>query len=255
MSGGPWFKCFPSDFLNGVSELGPHEIAVYTIILMRMYDEGGPVPDDPVRIARRCNMRLPACQKAIDSLCADGKLVRQDGMLINERAQDEIEQRHERNSKQARNAQARWQKEPEINNKNNKGTVPPQCQRDPDHMPTRSQKPDTRSQNKKEREGAPARRGTRLPADWTPSPENSAFCRKEGLTDDDAANIGRRFKNHWLAKPGKDAVKLDWDRTWENWVLRDIEDGRVGNRGSVQERRGAASDVTLAAEWAARNYQ
>lgn len=26
-----------------------------------------------------------------------------------------------------------------------------------------------------------------------------------------------KFKNHFLAKSGKDAAKLDWKRTWENW--------------------------------------
>lgn len=74
MSGQPWFKCYPSDFLNGVSELSPNEIAVYTICLMRMYDEGGPITFDPERIARRCNMRPTSCRQALDSLLTLGNL-------------------------------------------------------------------------------------------------------------------------------------------------------------------------------------
>ena len=83
MSRRPWFKCFPSDFLNGVSEMTPHELAVYTICLMRMYDEDGAIADEPARIARRCNMRLPTCIKSVDSLSGRGKLTIIDGTLIN----------------------------------------------------------------------------------------------------------------------------------------------------------------------------
>ena len=32
-----------------------------------------------------------------------------------------------------------------------------------------------------------------------------------------------KFKNHWLAKSGRDAVKRDWVATWQNWVIRAIE--------------------------------
>lgn len=28
-----------------------------------------------------------------------------------------------------------------------------------------------------------------------------------------------KFRNHWTSKTGKDATKLDWSRTWQNWVL------------------------------------
>lgn len=133
--------------------------------------------------------------------------------------------------------------------------VPHQSPTKEEKSPQREEGGGREGEGKKERgeTRAPAQRGTRLSPEWTPSLENIAFCRKEGLTDDDAAHIGRRFKNHWLAKPGKDAVKLNWDRTWENWVLRDIEDGRVGNNGPGKERRGPVGDVALAAEWAARN--
>ncbi len=37
-----------------------------------------------------------------------------------------------------------------------------------------------------------------------------------------------RFVDYWLAKPGKDGRKLDWDRTWKNW-MRTAED-RQGPR-------------------------
>ena len=32
-----------------------------------------------------------------------------------------------------------------------------------------------------------------------------------------------KFGNHWIGKAGRDAVKLDWDRTWRNWIIRASE--------------------------------
>lgn len=73
-----WFKCHPRSFLNGAAELTPNEGWVYTICLMRMCDSDGAIPDDPIRIARRCNMRRATCEKALDALCMAGVLVRKD---------------------------------------------------------------------------------------------------------------------------------------------------------------------------------
>lgn len=28
------------------------------------------------------------------------------------------------------------------------------------------------------------------------------------------------FRDHWIAKPGADALKLDWSATWRNWCRR-----------------------------------
>jgi hypothetical protein len=28
-----------------------------------------------------------------------------------------------------------------------------------------------------------------------------------------------KFHNHWSSKAGKDALKIDWDKAWQNWML------------------------------------
>lgn len=71
-------------------------------------------------------------------------------------------------------------------------------------------------------EGAQARtaprRGTRLNPDWRPTDEARAWTLQH-LDQSTAATELEKFRNHWIAKTGKDATKLDWDRTWRNWVL------------------------------------
>lgn len=42
----PWYKRYPSNFLNGVHGMGEGPIAAYSIILDVIYDRGGSCPDD-----------------------------------------------------------------------------------------------------------------------------------------------------------------------------------------------------------------
>ena len=60
-------------------------------------------------------------------------------------------------------------------------------------------------------------RGTRLPADWTPS-ESLLDWAKETRSDLDLGNTIESFRDFWLSKAGKDGAKLDWDATFRNWV-------------------------------------
>lgn len=113
----------------------------------------------------------------------------------------------------------------------------------PNGVPNRgpkTHKPEARSQ-KKERtapsEPKERKRGARLPTDWAPSQEHIEFCLKEGLTANDAAHIGSRFRDYWIGKAGAGGVKLDWLATWRNWVREDI------NRGRVAGRRGTGPNV------------
>jgi hypothetical protein len=32
-----------------------------------------------------------------------------------------------------------------------------------------------------------------------------------------------KFRDHWTAKSGADATKVDWQAAWRNWVRRSVE--------------------------------
>ncbi|BBF92668.1 hypothetical protein [Blastochloris tepida] len=74
------------------------------------------------------------------------------------------------------------------------------------------------------REKAP-KRGSRLPADWTPTPEDRNAAVSIGLRPADVASEAARFRDYWSAKAGKDAVKLDWSATWRNWCRNAVQRG------------------------------
>jgi hypothetical protein len=73
--------------------------------------------------------------------------------------------------------------------------------------------------------GAASSKGTRLAEDWQPSPVTlERFATKERV---DASACVERFKNHWIGLSGAKAVKVDWERTFVNWVLEDVARGKV----------------------------
>ena len=77
--------------------------------------------------------------------------------------------------------------------------------------------------------GDAANRGTRIPQPFLVDQDMVVWAH-EHAPDVDGKRSTERFENYWLAKTGKDATKLDWLRTWRNWLLKDQEEA---------ERRGA----------------
>lgn len=62
-------------------------------------------------------------------------------------------------------------------------------------------------------------RGHRLPLDWEP-PEDwiQWACDQRRWQPHDAREEAEIFANYWQARSGQGAVKLDWRKTWQNWV-------------------------------------
>ncbi len=67
-------------------------------------------------------------------------------------------------------------------------------------------------------EGSPKKRGTRIPDTFSVDQSMQDWARNHAPGVDWELET-TKFVNYWKAKPGKDAVKLDWGRTWQNWLL------------------------------------
>lgn len=88
-----------------------------------------------------------------------------------------------------------------------------------------------------------AKRGTRIPEDFTVTPEMVAWAR-ERCPQVDGRTETEKFINHWRSKTGKDATKLDWEATWRNWMLgtRDrYGPSRASPNGSTTDDRVSAA--------------
>lgn len=66
-------------------------------------------------------------------------------------------------------------------------------------------------------------RGSRLPEDWKPNEKQIAYAQQKGMTDEQIARTAEDFADYWIAKPGKDGRKADWNRTWQKWVRTEVE--------------------------------
>ncbi len=67
---------------------------------------------------------------------------------------------------------------------------------------------------------SPQKRGTRLADDFEPPEDWIAWAvKKRSWTRDEAIDECECFIRYWQAKPGREACKLDWPKTWQNWVV------------------------------------
>jgi hypothetical protein len=66
------------------------------------------------------------------------------------------------------------------------------------------------------------RRGTRIPDDFAVDADMVAWARKR-VPQVDGRTETEKFMNHFRAKSGRDATKLDWVLTWKNWMLNAAE--------------------------------
>lgn len=139
MSANAYFKCYPSDFLNGIIGLTAPEIAVYTVTMMMQYDRREPVRPNVRAIAARCSLRPGIVTAAISSLIEAGKLVATASGWSNPRAAREIEILNSSATISQQNGNRGGRKQ---NGKANEINDPPNPERTQSEPVTRSQKPE-----------------------------------------------------------------------------------------------------------------
>ena len=91
MSGRPWYKRYPADFIHATMMLTLEQKGAYGIALDLMYENGGPIADDPKWLARVCGCSMQQWRKIRRQLIDIGKLsVTAEGLLSNGRMMREM---------------------------------------------------------------------------------------------------------------------------------------------------------------------
>jgi hypothetical protein len=70
---------------------------------------------------------------------------------------------------------------------------------------------------------SPRTKGTRLPEDWRLSQADRDFAKRYGLADAEIETEGELFHAHWTSESGSKAVKLNWSRAWQTWIIREFK--------------------------------
>ncbi|WP_053005692.1 helix-turn-helix domain-containing protein [Kiloniella spongiae] len=101
------------------------------------------------------------------------------------------------------------------------------------------------------------RRGSRLDTDWVPDERDQDFARNRGLEEEDIATEALKFRNYWTSLGGRRACKIDWHRTWQNWILR-IHFGNNSAKGHPAQgypgKGNLAGNKTIGGQSTGRGY-
>jgi hypothetical protein len=111
--------------------------------------------------------------------------------------------------------------------------TPPSHDEPPPDSPKDRKGEDGIGEKKTSSSSMPRKRGSRIPDDFTVTPEMVAWARERCPHVNGRAET-EKFINYWQAKSGKDATKLDWVKTWRNWMLNAAErtpSGRASPNG------------------------
>jgi len=230
------------DYASHTSRLSVIEDITYRRLLDLYYLHERPFNGCSTDVAR--DIGMIEYQKEVDYIL--GKFFPKDGDLwVNNRADREIKtyQGKKKSASKAgkASAEARKSKASERPFNDRSTTVQPNIKHKPlniNHKPVTSVvKP----------------KATRLSPDWTLTQEyyEAANKIKPGFTDQQIKLTADTFRDHWIAKNGKDAIKLDWLATWRNWVRnqRGQPNGQnrpASRRESVAERSNRQTAEILA---------
>lgn len=115
------------------------------------------------------------------------------------------------------------------------------AERKQDAMPEESR---GETERETESEKKRASKGTRFPDSYQPNQEHKELSKSLGVN---LREEFPRFRDYWLAKAGKDAIKVDWDATLRNWIRTASQRTTGGSNGKYQDKyertRSAADEL------------
>lgn len=124
----PWFPCDPSALLGALASMKPAKSLVYVIVLLRIYESEGPCRDTIDSLATRTKLSRHVVSEAMDSLFADGRLVRTTDGIMNPVAErvlaDSIARRQKRKHVAQKGGIATAKKHKEIQQKEPADSAP-----------------------------------------------------------------------------------------------------------------------------------
>lgn len=174
---------------------------------------------------------LPGCEPLAQKLTAAGLWKRAKGGYrfhdwneYNPSAESVLAEREAAKERmRRRREEQRAKREAAAQGQNRSGEQPTNVPKDFERSSDSPTRPDpTRtsygSTNQKTPSSGPAPRGTRIPNDFTVTPEMVTWAR-DRVPNVDGRLETERFVNYYRALPGAKGRKLDWPATWRNWML------------------------------------
>lgn len=238
-----WYKRDPRAALTGMMELTLEERGAYNTVLDLIYDRGGDLPDDERFIAGWCRCDVRVWKRIRERLLNLGKLYVANGKLHNSRADagllealGRIASAEEAGRASALKRGAKLKKTKRIAPTADAAGVATNKESEEDSLSL--ERDDAREgaspdlaglgdqfdeAKPKPRKRTSSTRGTRLPRNFCPDETGRAYAKDLGMDRTIFVNQVKKFRNHWEAKAGKDALKANWQAAWRAWCDRWLE--------------------------------
>lgn len=208
----PWMPFYVADYLADTGHLSTAQHGAYLLLIMH-YWQNGALPADEAKLARICRLssaQWAAMRGTLAGLFSEGWT-------------------HKRIDAEIARTEERYRKRVEISRKGGLATANAR-RRSAVTAPEAQPRSANHNHNHKEEPLPPsevspraAERGSFLPEAWAPSPANLDWAVAQLGGEPAAARTLERFRNYWLARPGKEGRKRDWDLTWRNWVNEEVD--------------------------------
>lgn len=89
-------------------------------------------------------------------------------------------------------------------------------------------------------------KGCRLDPEVVLTDEWVKILVKAGIHESHKKTVFTLFVNYWVSKPGKDGVKLDWKKTWQNWCINGLRfDRKLKYSEQAQSAGGTSEDLVM----------
>ncbi len=232
-----YFPLYTGDYLRDTRHLTPMRHGVYLLLLMHCWDQKAPLPLDEQETAGIANCRSA---DEIDALryILSKYFVKMDDGWYNLRIQKEIERSE--NISGARSAAGKRGYEARakqlLSKSQASASIPiPNPIPSPNHVTSKDLAPTSRTS-----------RGSRLNVETLP-PAWKTYCLEKHPTFSPEA-LWDGFKDYWVAKAGKDGVKLDWFATWRNWLRNQRTAAPLRKFETLADRNKKAIDQWLQSE-------
>lgn len=216
------FPCMPfwtDAYLGDTGHLTTQEHGAYLLLLIAMWRAPeNKLPNDDKRLARYAKMDGRQWRHIRETIMEF--MTVEDGFVMQGRLLDEAQFVREHSRKQSINAKARWLK---VNKTFDAMAMPEPCQTDAKQMPP-NPSPLSLSLSLRSREVTHEKvgsaKGSRLDPEWEPGPYRYEEILAAGKDWD---SVLENFRDYWIAQPGRQGVKLDWQRTWNRWIRTELE--------------------------------
>lgn len=256
----PWFPCLPTKLLGALSAMKPHVGYTYAIVMLRMYEVGGPCHDSLDAIARRTGYTKRVVSDALTILTAgeEPKLYREDGGWMNRMVRETLDDmafRREARQASGREGGRQTSKKRQSNQRKGGSNAT-------DSLPLCSTQLQLQIQDSPpyggERAAAEAvpiakrdrkKPTTSLPDEFPMTQVDVDYAAAHGFRGQRAQTMFEQFCDYHRSRGNRMA---DWRAAWRTWVRNEVKfDAKNGPRGGIPARpaggnvfaRMAAQDV------------